>query len=88
MRLTEREDKLERAVSALLTEKKNCISRVSAQMEALSPLSVLSRGYAAISKNGETVVSVKKIEEGDALEIRFADGSVRATADRKEKTNG
>ena len=88
MRVADREDRLERALNALLTQKKNRMAQVSAKLEGLSPLSVLARGYAAIGKEGKTVQSAFDVAPGDTLDIRFSDGTVRASVERKEELNG
>ncbi|MBO5294008.1 MAG: exodeoxyribonuclease VII large subunit [Clostridia bacterium] len=62
------------------------LSNIAARLEAMSPLSVLSRGYAAVAREGKTLTRAAQIFDGDTLELRFADGSVRAVA-RKEKGN-
>ncbi|MBQ8310795.1 MAG: exodeoxyribonuclease VII large subunit, partial [Clostridia bacterium] len=87
MRVADREEKLERALSQILTQKKNCMTQVGVQLEALSPLSVLSRGYAAVGKEGKTVLSANEVNSGDLLEIHFSDGTVHATAERKDDLN-
>ena len=56
--------------------------------EALSPLAVLARGYAAIGKGDATVQSVNEVDCGDVLRIRFSDGSVYAAVERKDDLNG
>jgi exodeoxyribonuclease VII large subunit len=41
---------------------------------ALSPLAVLKRGYAVITKNKEVISSVAQVREDDALRVRVQDG--------------
>lgn len=50
----------------------------AAKLEALSPLKVLLRGYAAVFDGKQAVSSVSKLEKGDRVSIRFADGSAEA----------
>ena len=50
----------------------------AAKLEALSPLNVLLRGYAAVFDGKQAVSSVSKLEKGDRVSIRFADGSAEA----------
>ena len=62
-----------------LREKKQTLARIGAKMEALNPLSVLARGYAAVGKeSGEAVTRADQIGAGDLLRIQFSDGSVLA----------
>jgi exodeoxyribonuclease VII large subunit len=41
---------------------------------ALSPLAVLARGYAVVTKNKKVVASKSQVKEGDALHVRVQDG--------------
>ena len=85
MRMTDLEDDLERAISQILLQKKNELAQAAGELRSLDPLSVLARGYAAITKNGETVSRAFGVEVGDALDIRFVDGIVQATVRGKDK---
>jgi len=57
-----------------------------AKLDAMSPLKVLTRGYAmAENSDGELVRSVRQVACGDSMTIRFGDGAVQATVfDKKE----
>lgn len=46
------------------------------RLEALSPKSVLSRGYTIVRKKGDVVVSARKLGKGDVATIQFHDGDV------------
>lgn len=55
-----------------------------AKLDAMSPLKVLSRGYAmAHNDKGELVRSVSQIHVGDSLQIKVSDGSIHATVTDK-----
>lgn len=84
MRLDEREANLGRAVGQTLLQKKQSTARVAGKLEALNPLAVLSRGYATVSREGISVTSIEQINDNDTLDIRFADGSVRATVSQRK----
>lgn len=45
------------------------------KLDALSPLKVLSRGYAVALKNDKHVLKAGELSEGDSLNLRFADGA-------------
>jgi exodeoxyribonuclease VII large subunit len=45
---------------------------------ALSPLAVLQRGYAVVTKNKRVVASTSQVQEGDALRVRLQDGEFGA----------
>ena len=51
-------------------------SSLVAKLDALSPLSVLSRGYSIANKGDKAVSSVTEISSGDDLVLRFNDGKV------------
>ena len=53
------------------------ISSIS-QMEALSPIKVLKRGYSLIYKNSNIISNISKLECGDIIEIKMSDGTVKA----------
>jgi len=51
----------------------------TAKLDAMSPLKVLTRGYAmAQSEAGELIRSVQQVKAGDTLHIALSDGSVSA----------
>ena len=69
-------DRLISAQERLLSAKKQSYVRLAASLDAMSPLRVLSRGYAIASKpDGEPVRSVKGLEAGEQISLRLADGS-------------
>jgi exodeoxyribonuclease VII large subunit len=41
---------------------------------ALSPLAVLQRGYAVVTKNDKVVASRSEVRDGDELRVRVRDG--------------
>lgn len=69
-------ESLNDAFSFTIDDKENKFLNASARLEALSPLSVLMRGYCVASKNGKAVKSKNDIKKDDELTLRFADGRV------------
>ncbi len=67
-------DRLKTATTALFTEKKSEFSKLVAQLDALSPLKTLSRGFTAVKKGEKAVTSAKELKEKDILSLTFADG--------------
>jgi len=62
------------------------LARLSAALDALSPLKVLGRGY-AIPRIRETVISsVDQVETGDTLDLRLSDGSLSCTVMKKGRS--
>lgn len=51
---------------------------VITRLDALSPLKTLSRGYSITSKEGNIVKSVKGLNKGDKITLRFSDGEKNA----------
>jgi exodeoxyribonuclease VII large subunit len=71
-------DRLDASMDARLRGEEAALVRDASALEALSPLKVLTRGYAFVTDGtGRVVSGVEGIEHGDELEVRFADGSVK-----------
>ena len=68
-------DKLCASMESELGGKKREQVRLAAALDAMSPLRVLTRGYAVASdENGEIVTSTKMIRKGSRLHLRLSDG--------------
>ena len=65
------------------SEKTRYIQLVS-KLDALSPLKTLSRGYSLVEKDNKIVKSVKQLNAGDEIEIRFTDGKVNAKCAKRD----
>ena len=71
----------ERAVTATdgrLERSRGDLAILAEKLSALSPLSVLSRGYSVVTKKGCGIGTVSDLEIGDRISVRFRDGSVTA----------
>jgi len=69
----------------LIESKRNHFSILTTQLEGVSPLHSLNRGYAFVTnKDGQNIKSVKKIKKGTSLETKLSDGSFIS---RVEKIN-
>lgn len=75
------EERLTRAMDKRLERYANGVAALCNRLEAMSPLSVLSRGYAAVSVSGRSVMRAKEIQAGERIKIQFTDGAVYATAE-------
>ena len=63
---------------------------LDSQLQTLSPLATLERGY-AIARNlgtGEVVRSVAQVVAGDRLEVRVSDGQFESTVDHLYRNSG
>jgi exodeoxyribonuclease VII large subunit len=85
--LQQRHKSLELLQNRLITAQNQCINRnnqryiaLTAKLDAMSPLKVLSRGYAIAQTEENAVVrSVAQVQCGDQLHISFSDGTLSAT---------
>ncbi|MBP3705050.1 MAG: exodeoxyribonuclease VII large subunit [Clostridia bacterium] len=56
------------------------LTELSGRLDAMSPLKVLSRGYAILShEDGSTVSAVRDIEPGEVLSAKLVDGTLRVS---------
>ena len=87
-RLSRASDLLDTRVKHLLSNAEKDISALASHLHALSPLSVLARGYAYVKNgDGNTVSSVSDVKVGDLITVRTQDGRIEASvlATKKEK---
>ena len=84
-------EKAEAAISKKTAEKRAELTRLAAKTEALSPLSVLTRGYGiAQTAEGRVIRTVADVKNEDEITLHVSDGEISATVSdvRKEKKNG
>ena len=85
--LEQRRKNLELLISRMTAAQNNQISRkhqryiaLTAKLDAMSPLKVLTRGYAmAQTENGQVLKSVKQVQPGERITVSLGDGSLGAT---------
>lgn len=58
------------------------------RLELLSPLSVLSRGYAVVLHNGAALTDPQAVQPGDRLRVRLAAGTLTARVEPNEEEAG
>ncbi|RNB89104.1 exodeoxyribonuclease VII large subunit [Brevibacillus nitrificans] len=83
--------RLDERMRRRLTEQQMAFSARVAQLDALSPLKVMQRGFSLVYAGGQIVKSVEQFASGDELVVRLSDGSATARVeqiDREEKHNG
>lgn len=75
------EDRLQRSMRTILDRQHQRFALLAGQLNSLSPLQVLSRGYAIVTdnKSGKVVDSAEQVELGDLLDIRLSEGELTAT---------
>lgn len=82
--------RMDAAQQHYLYAKKQGFMTLTAKIDAMSPLKVLSRGYAMVQKKNEEVMrSVRQTEAGECLKITLSDGWLQANVTQlKENTHG
>lgn len=79
------QEELTDAYKKKLDEYRYHLGIISGKLDALSPLAVLARGYAAIkNENHEIIKSKNDIHVNDKVNIKFIDGSAVCTVDEVE----
>lgn len=75
------------AQNAQISQKKQRYIAMTSKLDAMSPLKVLTRGYAMVQNENEAVIrSVNDVSTGEAVRVSLADGTFTATVvDRKER---
>ena len=68
--------KMEKAVMLSTSKKREQFSKACAKLDAMSPLSVLSRGYSVAEADGKMIKSASSLNSGDDFTLRFTDGNV------------
>lgn len=80
MRVSLLAERLEGAIDKKLDSSKSKLEIYCARLCAQNPLLVLSKGYALIQNNENTVISSsRELSSGDDIKLVFADGEVSAT---------
>ena len=71
-------EKLSIITNSILDDNKSKISALAGKLDVLSPLSVISRGYALVEKDDKPVTKVKDLKKDDVISIKLSDGQVKA----------
>jgi len=70
-----------------ISDVKQCVVRLSAALDALSPLKVLGRGYAvAATEEGKILHSAADAAVGEKIRVKLGTGSLGCTVTEKEET--
>lgn len=74
---------LERGMRLMIERKQTSLERLSTKLNALSPLNVLSRGYALVQNDKNRVIrSSKEVKANEVLKLRFSDGEVKVRTEK------
>jgi exodeoxyribonuclease VII large subunit len=78
-RLSRTADRLHARIEAVIEARRNRLERSAAQLDALSPLKVLGRGYSVpTGSDGRVLKRQADFVSGEAFDLRVSDGTVRA----------
>ena len=70
---------------ALAKNRQRCV-RLTAALDAMSPLKVLTRGYAmAQTEGGQLLRQVEQVRSGDRFTLQLSDGRIRASVESTEQ---
>jgi exodeoxyribonuclease VII large subunit len=71
---------------SVLESRQTRLGALASQLDSLSPLRVLERGYAVVTnqRDGRVVTDAQNVEIGDLLDIRLKRGRLRARAESRQ----
>jgi exodeoxyribonuclease VII large subunit len=72
-----------------LERKRQSLGRSLAQLDGLSPLAILARGYSITTTwpKGEVVRSLRQVKKGATVRVRLHEGALRCNVTDVEETN-
>lgn len=68
----------EKTITDKINQADSTIKSISAKLEGINPVAVLSRGYAIVEKDGQVVSSKNQLSIDDEFSIEFSDGKISA----------
>ncbi len=82
MQLDYTHGRLTASSASVLNRHRERFVRLTAKLDAMSPLKVLSRGYSmATDEAGNVIKTIRAVKKGDRLSVRFADGKAVASVE-------
>ncbi len=87
-RLSRANEKLAAAFTQQTENRKKQLSNLAAKLNALSPLSVMARGFSAVRVGGRPLFSAAGVAQGDKLTVTLPDGCVDCTVDTVRMSEG
>ena len=73
----------------LLLQRRDELDQLNGQLEALSPLAILDRGYALVFDSaGVLLKDAERVKAGDEISARLAKGTLTATVKRDQRAWG
>lgn len=82
----ELEERLNRAMRSVFTEKRHHMELLAQNMDGLSPLKKLSQGFSFVSDmNGKNIHDVTQVEIGEHIRIQMTNGCLETVVEKKEE---
>ncbi|PIR20956.1 MAG: exodeoxyribonuclease VII large subunit [Deltaproteobacteria bacterium CG11_big_fil_rev_8_21_14_0_20_47_16] len=69
-------ERLQMAMRRGIGDRRQAVAQWAGQLQHLSPLAVLAKGYAVVQKDGATVRDAAQLKPGDVLDVRLEKGHV------------
>lgn len=85
MRLDSAQRRLAMALERTLRRGRVELAGLAGRVDAMSPLKVLSRGYAIAKAEGRAVTTVEQVQPGQAMDVLVADGVYHCRVEEKEE---
>ena len=79
--------RLEHSGEVLLVKKRQRFERTAAKLDALSPLKVLGRGYAMVTREDCVILETAQLTPGDAITVSLSDGTAQCTVNTVQRRN-
>ncbi len=77
--LRQRQNEIEKVCQQFRLRQEHSLQLMEERLRLLNPLSMLSRGYALVTKDGKRISDVSSIRVDDNIVLRFKDGKVSVT---------
>ena len=76
---------LSSTMETILLRRRSRLEQLAVQLQALSPLAILDRGYALVfDSSSKLLKDARQVRTGEEIRARLASGEVRATVNRTE----
>lgn len=76
-------ERLVHSMAALIRDRRARVQQLAAELNHLSPLAVLAKGYAVVTaRDGAAVRSVQSLTAGDHINVRVMDGTLTAIIEK------
>ena len=72
------------AAAAYLDARSKKLAVAAAALSALSPLAVLTRGYAVAQKDNRVISSIRQVKTGDKITLTVTDGNIISSVTETE----